>query len=197
MTRLLEIGPGFRPQAHANWPEAEIYYLCSPNWKADYEAMPANLRRWYDKFEGRIFQGDAKNLVYAVDGEKFDIVFASHVLEHFPWFATEEVLKTWVNTLLPGGELHIVVPSLEWVADQVIMQEQPSKALLPHLFGGLIDEYDVHVTAFTMRYLRAKIEKVGLNCIKAITTNYPIVAGGEVLTSEQHYAVGKLPIEGD
>jgi len=33
----------------------------------------------------------------------FDLVYASHILEHIPWFCTEEAMHEWVRVLKPGG----------------------------------------------------------------------------------------------
>jgi len=40
----------------------------------------------------------------------FDLIYASHILEHIPWYKTEEVLKEWCRILKPGGQLEIWVP---------------------------------------------------------------------------------------
>ncbi|HEX7012851.1 MAG TPA: class I SAM-dependent methyltransferase [Steroidobacteraceae bacterium] len=40
----------------------------------------------------------------------FEIIYASHVLEHIPWYKTERVLADWVRTLVPGGRLELWVP---------------------------------------------------------------------------------------
>ena len=40
----------------------------------------------------------------------FDLIYASHVLEHIPWYMTEQVLKEWVRVLKPGGWLEVWVP---------------------------------------------------------------------------------------
>lgn len=40
----------------------------------------------------------------------FKLIYASHVLEHIPWFKTERVLAQWVRVLAPGGRLEIWVP---------------------------------------------------------------------------------------
>ena len=40
----------------------------------------------------------------------FDLVYASHVLEHIPWYKVEEVVKEWVRILKPGGVLEVWVP---------------------------------------------------------------------------------------
>jgi SAM-dependent methyltransferase len=41
----------------------------------------------------------------------FDVIYASHVLEHIPWYKTAEVLAGWVRTLKPGGRIEIWVPN--------------------------------------------------------------------------------------
>jgi hypothetical protein len=40
----------------------------------------------------------------------FDIVYASHVLEHIPWYMVEEVLKEWIRIIKINGRLEIWVP---------------------------------------------------------------------------------------
>ncbi|MGK7895109.1 MAG: methyltransferase domain-containing protein [Xenococcus sp. (in: cyanobacteria)] len=40
----------------------------------------------------------------------FEVIYSSHVLEHIPWFQTEEVIAEWVRILAPGGRLEIWVP---------------------------------------------------------------------------------------
>ena len=40
----------------------------------------------------------------------FDEIFASHVLEHMPWYQVEGVILEWVRILKPGGKLTIWVP---------------------------------------------------------------------------------------
>jgi len=59
-----------------------------------------------------------RNVDYVYDAAKplpfeddtFDLVYASHVLEHIPWYKTEEVLKEWARILKPGGVLEVWVP---------------------------------------------------------------------------------------
>jgi SAM-dependent methyltransferase len=40
----------------------------------------------------------------------FELIYASHVLEHIPWYRTSEVLRDWVRVLTPGGRLEVWVP---------------------------------------------------------------------------------------
>jgi len=40
----------------------------------------------------------------------FEVVYASHILEHIPWYQTQDVLAEWVRIVAPGGRLEIWVP---------------------------------------------------------------------------------------
>src|SRR5207247_2606264 len=40
----------------------------------------------------------------------FDLIYASHILEHIPWFQSLDTLKGWVRALKPSGALEIWVP---------------------------------------------------------------------------------------
>lgn len=40
----------------------------------------------------------------------FDIIYTSHILEHVPWFLTQNALSEWVRVLKVGGTLEVWVP---------------------------------------------------------------------------------------
>ena len=48
---------------------------------------------------------DARALPFE-DGA-FGLVYASHVIEHLPWYQTVDVLKEWRRVLAPGGALEV------------------------------------------------------------------------------------------
>jgi predicted SAM-dependent methyltransferase len=52
---------------------------------------------------------DACSLKIFKDGE-FSLIYASHILEHIPWYQTNDVLTEWVRVLEPGGVLEVWVP---------------------------------------------------------------------------------------
>ena len=43
----------------------------------------------------------------------FDLVYSSHVLEHFEKINTQAIVNEWVRILKPGGMIRLSVPSLE------------------------------------------------------------------------------------
>lgn len=126
--------------------------------------------------------------------EEFDALLASHVLQRAGWFEVPEVLEDWKGLLKPGGELHIIVPSLEWAARE-ILSENPSPALFPHLYGGQQNESNVHHSGFTMRYLRVRMAKSGFKVQRARTGGYEISVQGGKHKAHQHYIMGVAPME--
>jgi hypothetical protein len=144
--KVLEIGAEITPQAQHVWEDAEIVYL-DINEVKDIPEMKGK----------RFILGDAADLAKVLDGETFDGIFASHVLEHFPWWDISRLLANWVTCLNPGGSIHIVVPSLEWAAKQ-ILSETPSPALQGHLFSDMTTPYHIHAGGFTMRYRMAIVQ---------------------------------------
>ena len=42
--------------------------------------------------------------------ETFELVYASHILEHMPWYHVEDILTEWIRILKPKGVLEVWVP---------------------------------------------------------------------------------------
>lgn len=171
---ILEIGANQKAQAGfiEQWKGAKVLTLDvdekqKPDILADAGNMPSNLKL------------------------RFDGILASHVLEHFSYWKTEEVLRGWVDCLKDGGELHVLVPSLEWAAREVL-SERPSPAVYAQLFAGQVNQWDVHLTGFTMRKLRHIMESVGLSVHTARTGIYHVRVAGfpNEFEALQHYIAG-------
>ena len=47
----------------------------------------------------------------------YDLVFASHVLEHVPWYRINAALTETFRVLKEGGELEIYVPDFEYIVE--------------------------------------------------------------------------------
>lgn len=170
---ILEIGGQPKPQAQfiEQWAGAKVLDLnaddkYSPHILADAADMPPEL---YEKLDG---------------------LLASHVLEHFSYWKTDKVVEGWVRCLKEGGEIHILVPSLEWAARE-ILSEKPSPAVYGQLYAGQTTPWDLHLTGFTMRKLRQVLEKAGISVNVARTGVYHIKVGemGD-FPAEQHYIAG-------
>jgi len=172
--KVLEIGAGHLPKAKyiPGWEEAEILTLDAdkqhkPDILADAGEIP---EEWYGKFDG---------------------VLASHVLEHFGYWESVAILEHWGQALKEEGELHIIVPSLEWVG-RAVLSEQLPMSVFPHLFGGHETEWNGHKSMFTMRLLRNYVERAGFGTVAARTGLYAIMVTDEhgkehKMQAEEHY----------
>lgn len=50
-----------------------------------------------------------------VSDSTYDLVFASHVLEHVPWYRINFALTEVLRILKPGGQFEVYVPDFEWI----------------------------------------------------------------------------------
>lgn len=119
-------------------------------------------------------------------------MFAYQALQRVSNAAVNKTLKNWFHVLKPGGELHLFVPSLEWVARE-ILAEEPSVLMLIHIYGSQHDEDNFWLSGYTMRRLRVDMEDVGFAVTTAKVGYYSMVIGDKDVQAEQHYVVGRKP----
>jgi predicted SAM-dependent methyltransferase len=75
----------------------------------------------------------------------------SHVLEHFTIKEVKEIFKMIHDLLEPNGKFTIIVPNFRWHAELVATGND--EMAVHYAFGGQLDEYDIHKTAFTPKIL--------------------------------------------
>ena len=135
------------------------------------------------------YVGDAAGKLPFLD-ETFDLIYASHILEHIPWFQTAQALREWVRVLRPGGALEIWVPDGLKICETLVQFERngvneiekdgwykfnpdhdPCTWAAGRLYtygdgSGRIDHPNWHHSLFTPRYLRQLLERAGLEKIR-------------------------------
>jgi len=116
----------------------------------------------------------------------FKTIYASHILEHVPWYLSENVLQEWVRVLIPGGRLEIWVPNGLKICQAFVEAElnnspwfledgwfrfneekDPCKWAAGRIFTygdgtGRADDPNWHRALFSPRYLRQCLERSGL-----------------------------------
>lgn len=101
--------------------------------------------------------------VYPLDykDNTFDLVYGSHLLEHFPINQTLDILKEWVRVLKKHGILRLSVPSLEALVKIYQLEKDLSQIIGP-LYGKQDYEYNYHMNVFDYKTLKRLMEKAGL-----------------------------------
>lgn len=118
----------------------------------------------------------------------FDLIYASHVLEHIPWYMIEDTLREWIRILKQGGRLEIWVPDGLKICRTVVAAEDDVKHDLPdqwsvknpcnspyvwaqgRLFWGANPRYPSwHRALFTPKYLNRLFTTLGLKDVKEMT----------------------------
>lgn len=95
-----------------------------------------------------------------------DLIYACHVLEHFPHASVVGVLTEWYRVLKPGGVLRLSVPDFDKL---LAIYNQCGKDLGPiigMLFGAQDDPYNFHGTSFTRTSLESAIKEAGFSAVR-------------------------------
>ncbi len=97
--------------------------------------------------------------------ESFDLIYGSHVLEHFGY--TQDlpiVLKSLHRIIRPGGRLLVSVPDLE-ILSRLYLDKSNSLderfQIMRMMFGGQMDSYDFHFVGLDLGLLTYFLSQAG------------------------------------
>ena len=137
------------------------------------------------------YVGDAtKKLPFK--SETFEVLYASHVLEHIPWYNLKLVLKEWVRIIKSGGNIEVWVPNGLLIAKTFLDAEHNIENNI-HLDGwykfneqkdpcvwangrffsygdgtGKKNDPNWHLAIFSPRYLKILLEQSGLTKVECL-----------------------------
>lgn len=106
------------------------------------------------------------DLVHAVDrlpmiaDSTAEVVYACHVLEHYPRQRVPDVLAEWRRVLVPGGTLRIAVPDFATLV-KLYQQTGNLRDVIGPLFGRGDYLYNVHFNVFDFNTLEAVLLTAG------------------------------------
>ena len=98
-----------------------------------------------------------------------DLIYASHVLEHFGRRIYMDVLKKWHSVLKKEGILRISVPDFKAVCEHYIEREDLS-LLRGFLYGGQDYPQNYHYCCWDFKTIKDDLEKVGFFKIEKYET---------------------------
>ncbi len=104
--------------------------------------------------------------------DAIDVIYACHVLEHFPLKpfkmsqkTYKDVLKDWYHVLKPGGILRLSIPNLKAVFDYY-NKTQDLKPLMSFIYGGEKHDFDFHYHGWDFESLTKDLEEIGFKEVK-------------------------------
>ena len=107
----------------------------------------------------------ANALALPYDRGRFDLIYASHVLEHFNRHLVLAALTHWRDLLKVGGILRLSVPDFEAV-HQYYTSIKDLKPLLGLLYGGQESNLNTHFIIFNEQLLTEYLQMVKFKIIR-------------------------------
>lgn len=118
-------------------------------------------------------QVDVTTLLPGKKRGDYDCLIASMILPLVSYRKVVETVKAWADALREGGEMLLIVPSLEWAAYQILSPDH-TPGLAAHLFGPQDNPSQVYASGYTMMDLRKLCEMCGIAVTHAKTGVYMI-----------------------
>ena len=112
-----------------------------------------------------------------------DLIYASHVLEHFPHESVVGVLSEWRRVLKPGGVLRLSVPDFDKLLAIYEACDRDLGPIIGMLYGAQADPFDFHGTAFTARSLEGALRRAGFSAVRAWVPGVDTPAPGDWSTA--------------
>lgn len=108
---------------------------------------------------------DDASLLLSIPDNSCDIIYASHILEHFGRHECVDILSLWYDKLKSGGILRIAVPNFEKVVEYY-SKTKDLNAIMGLVVGGQKNSYDDHKIIFDEESLSQMLFQVGFTDVR-------------------------------
>ena len=107
-------------------------------------------------------RGPVEDLSFLAD-DSAELIYASHILEHFGRYEVEHVLKEWHRVLKPRGVLRLAVPDFRAVVELFEKEglQNGFSGLVGLICGGQRHPLDFHKLIFDRPFLTYLLHRVG------------------------------------
>lgn len=119
-----------------------------------------------------------------------DLIYASHLLEHFHYAEVGNVLQEWQRVLKRGGTLRLSVPDFDLLLKIYYANKMNPDDILPPLLGGQDNKYNFHYVVFNEQNLTNKLKKAGFSDIEKWIPN------SDNMTTFNDWSAGLMEVNG-
>lgn len=102
-----------------------------------------------------------------LESDSVSSIYSRHVLEHFVRVDGERALREWFRVLEPGGELHLIVPNMDFHLRQWF--EGDREWAMGGFWGWQKHEHDVHKWGYIWETLSVALREAGFLLIENLT----------------------------
>ena len=96
--------------------------------------------------------------------ESFDLIFSSHVLEHFSREKYKVVLDEWLRVLKSGGDVLFYLPNVKWAVENFDNPKE-HEHVMNVLYGAQSNPYDFHYNGWWPEKVEQVLKSHGCNSI--------------------------------
>jgi predicted SAM-dependent methyltransferase len=125
-----------------------------------------------------------------LDNGSVDLVYACHVMEHFPIDQVKNILWEWRRVLKDGGVVRLSVPDFEKLLEVYFDNNKNVESIRPALMGD-IDGYNSHLLLFNYEFLQKTLEDNGFRNVRRWSPELMIDHGFEDWASKSYSYGGK------
>ncbi len=102
------------------------------------------------------------------EGE-YDMIVLDHLLQQAKRTQAPKIIEMYKKALKIGGELVVITPCLEWIAQQILTEDNLPLIVYLNLYGM---DHEPHLSGFTLYWLRLLMESAGLHVKSAFAEWY-------------------------
>lgn len=166
--------------------------------------IPADGFTGIDAFQSGndVIQGDISDLGWFREEHGLvEEIRSSHSFEHLSHTEAPRILRDWVNTLVPGGKITVIVPDLEYHVRRLVDAIDKGEDAYPEADYWIATIYgwqrngdgQVHLNGFTENRLRQIAVSCGIEDIEITRQHSDGMPSGEIAENEALVLTGRRP----
>jgi SAM-dependent methyltransferase len=121
---------------------------------------------------------------------KYEVVYASHVIEHIAFWDSLAVVNNLLSLLRIGGYILIIVPNLEWACKQVLAG-MCDLSVMAVLWGGQDNEWMYHKSGYTKTALSVMAKRLELTLMQLKSTPLYVFINEKETVASQHVMLAR------